>query len=69
MTRMMSVALCAMMVAGVVGCGENNGMSGRKHSTTQPSMTAAHDDCAMCPGVQTARADGTCPKCGAKVKG
>jgi len=26
------------------------------------------DDCAMCEGVQHARADGTCPQCGMKVK-
>ena len=34
--------------------------------TTQQSMT---DDCPMCPGVQKANADGTCPQCHMKVKG
>jgi hypothetical protein len=72
MSRMLAVALCGMMVAGVAGlagCGQDHHMPWKKTSTTQPSMAAVHDDCQMCPGVQTARADGTCPKCGAKVKG
>jgi hypothetical protein len=71
MTRMLAVALCGMMLAAVAGCGEDHHMPwDKKKSTTQPAMSAsARDDCAMCPGVQSARADGTCPKCGMKVKG
>jgi hypothetical protein len=61
----MSVAL-----AGMIGCtkdanGKWHPMWDKNKSTTQMS---AQDDCAMCPGVQTAKADGTCPKCGMKVK-
>ncbi len=37
-----------------------------KKSTT---ATSEVDDCPMCPGVQHAKADGICPKCGMKVKG
>jgi hypothetical protein len=44
------------------GCSNTN----KKSSTTEMSEV---DDCPMCPGVQHAKADGTCPKCGMKVKG
>jgi uncharacterized paraquat-inducible protein A len=59
----MSVAL-----VGLMGCKDSNAkmrMPWEKQSTTQMSE---QDDCAMCPGVQHAKADGTCPKCGMKVK-
>jgi hypothetical protein len=34
-----------------------------------PMKMSTTDDCAMCPGVQHADANGKCPKCGMKVKG
>jgi len=65
MRKLMTVAVMGMLVAGAaVGC--NNNKVDHKHATTQ---MAAGDDCPMCPGVQHANADGTCPKCGMKVKG
>jgi hypothetical protein len=74
--RKVTVALFGLMLIGAVGCTKDaNGKyhpMWEKKSTTQESMnssmSAAKDDCPMCPGVQTARADGTCPKCGMKVK-
>jgi len=71
--RKVTIALFGLMLIGAVGCTKD--ANGKMHpmwekkSTTQESMSAsAHDDCPMCPGVQTAKADGTCPKCGMKVK-
>jgi hypothetical protein len=74
--RKVTVALFGLMLVGAVGCQkDSNGKMhmpwDKKESTTQMSsgsMSAAKDDCPMCPGVQTAKADGTCPKCGMKVK-
>jgi hypothetical protein len=54
-------ALVGALFIGMVGCSSN-----AKKSSSDMS---AVDDCPMCPGVQTAKADGTCPKCGMKVKG
>jgi len=69
MRKALVVALLGVFsVAMVGGCKDNNGkmrMPWEKKSTTQMS---AKDDCPMCPGVQTANADGKCPKCGMKVK-
>ena len=70
-SRAALLAAAAVLMLSVVGC-ENGKMhmpwdkKDKDHATT---MSAAKDDCPMCPGVQTARADGTCPKCGMKVKG
>jgi hypothetical protein len=60
---MIVTAICMMTMGAGFGCSHNKSSS---DSTTQ---SAIHDDCPMCPGVQTANADGTCPKCGMKVKG
>ena len=73
MRKVLVVALVGMMSVAVVGgCSKDENGKMRmpwdkkeKASTTQMS---AKDDCPMCPGVQTAKADGTCPKCGMKVK-
>jgi hypothetical protein len=54
----------ALLFLTVVGC-KSTSTSDKNGS----SMSAATDDCPMCPGIQHARADGTCPKCGMKVKG
>jgi len=47
------------------------GCTDHKSATTQDTMkmSDAKDDCPMCPGVQHANPDGTCPQCGMKVKG
>jgi len=67
MRKLMTVAVMAMLVAGAAaGCNKNKSDMNHKHATTQ---MAAGDDCPMCPGVQHANEDGTCPKCGMKVKG
>jgi len=68
---MRSILLLALSIgmSGVVGgviIGGCSNMSHKKSSTTEVSEV---DDCPMCPGVQHAKADGTCPKCGMKVKG
>lgn len=64
MRKLMIVTAISMMAIGAgFGCSHNKSSA---DGTTQSSI---HDDCPMCPGVQTANADGTCPKCGMKVKG
>ena len=68
MRQVLVAAFAGVMLIGVMGC-ENGKMKNpfkkKESATTQMS---AKDDCAMCPGVQTANADGACPKCGMKVK-
>jgi hypothetical protein len=71
MRKVLVVALLGMFSVAIVGgCKDSNGKmkmpwDKKDKATTQMS---AKDDCPMCPGVQTAKADGTCPKCGMKVK-
>jgi hypothetical protein len=72
MRHALIVALVGIMLVGV-GC-ENGKMKNpfKKKSTTQTSSDmkmSTSDACPMCPGVQTASADGKCPACGMKVKG
>lgn len=71
MSKLMIAALGAVLLVGV-GCQkdrdrdmDHNNMNMRSERTD--TMRGA-DDCSMCPGVQTAKADGTCPECGMKVK-
>jgi hypothetical protein len=64
--RMLLVALLGGIMFVGLGCKSND--NDMDHMDHHGSMSAAHDDCPHCPGVQTARADGTCPLCGAKVK-
>ena len=69
MSKLLVAALGAVLLVGA-GCQNDNGaddadVTVRTESTD--TMRGA-DDCAMCEGVQTARADGTCPQCGMKVK-
>jgi hypothetical protein len=72
MRKALVLALMGMMSVAVVGgCAKDeNGKWHMKNPMERSSTTqmSAKDDCPMCPGVQTARADGTCPKCGMKVK-
>ena len=69
MSKLMVAALGAVLLLGV-GC-QNDGGSDDADVTVRTERTdtmRGADDCAMCEGVQTARADGTCPTCGMKVK-
>ena len=68
MRKAMVTAMLGVMLVSVVGCkdGKMPWDKKKKESTTQMS---SKDACAMCPGVQTAKADGTCEKCGMKVTG
>ena len=50
-----------------IGC-QNNKTSDKNSSADTMKMDAGKDDCPMCPGIQHAKADGTCPECGMKVK-
>jgi hypothetical protein len=64
MRKAMMIVAIGMMFASV-GCQSD------KKPTTQDTMkmSAMKDDCPMCPGIQHAKPDGTCPECGMKVKG
>lgn len=66
MTVRIWIAALGMCLAAAVGC-----QSDHHSSDTQPSdrmMSASHDDCSHCAGVQVANANGKCPICGAQVK-
>lgn len=72
MSKLLIVILSGMMFI-AVGCkaeGEiddtDSSMSGTS-SRTESSTAAGADACSHCPGKQTAKADGTCPMCNAKV--
>ena len=68
MRTMLIAALGAVLFVGV-GC-QNDGGSDDADVTvrTERTDTMRGDDCAMCEGSQTARADGTCPQCGMRVR-
>ena len=71
MNKLLIAALGAVLLVGV-GCQKDGGaddadVTVRTESTRSDTMRGA-DDCAMCEGTQTARADGTCPQCGMKVR-
>jgi hypothetical protein len=63
MRKLMVLMVGAMLFAGG-GCKNDNNDSSMDHKGAMSNR----DDCPHCPGVQHARADGTCPMCGAKVK-
>lgn len=69
MKKLLVAAMGAALLLGV-GCqrdsADDGDMTVRTESTRSDTM--AGDDCAMCEGTQTARADGTCPQCGMKVR-
>ena len=71
MGKLMIAALGAVLFVGV-GCQNDHSSDADKHDVTvrtEKTTTApGQDDCPMCEGVQHARADGTCPQCGMKVK-
>ena len=52
----------------LIGC-QNKNDSADMDARSDAKMSTAKDDCNHCKGTQTAKADGTCPACGMKVKG
>jgi len=70
MRKLLLIVAVLAMTAGVnVGCNKNKADKNGTTTNGDPMKMSAQDDCAMCPGVQTADANGKCPKCGMKVKG
>jgi hypothetical protein len=71
MGKLMIAALGAVLFVGV-GCQKDHAEDADHHDVTvrteKTSTAPGQDDCPMCEGVQHARADGTCPQCGMKVK-
>ena len=69
MSKMMIAALGAVLLVGV-GCQNDRGSKDADVTvrTERTDTMRGSDDCAMCEGSQTARADGTCPQCGMKVR-
>jgi hypothetical protein len=65
MRRFLIASFTIASLALFVGC-SNKSQSSMETSKSQSSM--GQDDCAMCPGVQHAKADGTCPSCGMQLK-
>jgi uncharacterized paraquat-inducible protein A len=59
----LAVVAIGLMSCAFTGCKSKDNMN--MDDNTQ-KMSA--DDCPHCAGVQHANADGTCPKCGMKVK-
>ena len=70
MSKMLVAALGAVLLVGVAGCQNDRGSDDTDVTvrTERTDTMRGADDCAMCEGVQHARADGTCPQCGMKVK-
>ena len=69
MSKMLVAALGVVLMLGV-GCQKDGGADDTDVTvrTERTDTMQGADACAMCEGVQTARADGTCPQCGMKVK-
>ena len=65
----MSKLLLAVTVLGMIGFANVGCDKNKMHDDDKAPMKMSADDCAMCPGSQTADANGKCPKCGMKVKG
>jgi len=58
------IAVLALGAMLSMGCDKNKSDD---MSSDQPKKMSV-DDCTHCSGNQTAKADGTCPSCGMKVK-
>ena len=70
MKKFMVAALGAVLFVGV-GCQNDGGVDDDADVTVRTERTdtmRGADDCTMCEGTQTSRADGTCPQCGMKVR-
>jgi hypothetical protein len=62
------LALLALGTVFAIGGCQNNKNNGDDMSTTSGRETTSMDACPACAGVQTATADGKCPKCGMKAQ-
>jgi hypothetical protein len=71
MRKLLVIVGLFALTAGVnLGCDKNKSDNDTTAaSKSDGTMKMSTDDCAMCPGVQSASTDGKCPKCGMKVKG
>ena len=73
MSKLLVVIVCGMLFVGV-GCkaegevGDNDATVSGTSSASGSSASAGADACSHCEGKQTAKADGSCPMCGAKPK-
>lgn len=67
MSKLMIAALGAVLLVGV-GCQNDRNRDDVTVRTERSDTMRGADACSMCPGVQTAKADGTCPDCGMKLK-
>jgi uncharacterized paraquat-inducible protein A len=70
MRNMLIVTLMGMMLV-ATGCRNEQMRDTSRQDASRgdaQKMSAAADECPMCPGVQKAGADGKCPKCMTKVK-
>ena len=62
------IASLAIVAACFVGGCQSDDNKSTTHSHTKTEMkTTSADACSHCAGVQTATADGKCPKCGMKM--
>jgi Zn-finger nucleic acid-binding protein len=64
MSRFLVAAFGALLVLSV-GCQRDG--SARGTVRTRDAQMMSNDACQHCPGVQTLRADGTCPSCNKKM--
>jgi hypothetical protein len=70
MRKLLLIVAMFCLTAGVnLGCDKNKSDDTTTASKSDGTMKMSTDDCAMCPGVQTASSDWKCAKCGMKVKG
>ena len=70
MRKLLIAAMSAVLLVGA-GCQTDGGSEDADvtvRTETTRTDTMRGDDCTMCEGTQTARADGTCPQCGMKVR-
>ena len=69
MSKLLVVILSGMMFV-AVGCkaegemGDNDSTMSGSSSASETRTAGGADACSHCPGKQTAKADGSCPKCG-----
>lgn len=64
--RLLICSLICVAMMTVVGCRGNSG-GGNTSSDKGNTQMMSQDACGHCEGVQTAKADGSCPKCGMKM--
>jgi hypothetical protein len=73
MSKLLIVALSGLMFI-AVGCkaegevDDNDSTMSGSSTASETRSSAGADACSHCAGKQTAKADGTCPMCGMKVK-